>query len=494
MLIRFDDSGPLHRQLYSRLREEILSGRLAAGARLPATRALATDAGVSRNTVLLAYEQLLGEGYAVGRAGSGTYVPEALPGARAIDPRADSRGRPAAGQPAPRLSHYGHTIADWEPSWVAPGARLACDFRYGRPALADFPHEVWRRLIARRLRKAAVRDLDYGPPAGALPLREAVAEYLRRSRGVACTPEQIIIVHGSQQALDLTARVLLDPGDQVLLEEPHYPGAWGVFLAARARIVTAPVDGEGMDVAALPASGRHVRLAYVTPSHQYPTGAIMSVSRRLALLAWAARADAYVLEDDYDSEYRYAGRPIAALQGLDRTGRVIYAGTFSKVLSPGMRLGYVVAPEPLRRPFLAAKALADTGCSVLLQLALADFIREGHFGRHVRRTRARNAARRAVLLEAIQTHLGDAVAVEGANAGLHVLLWLRRVRANTLDTYIARAAAAGVGVYSAASCYVNPPPRAMLLLGYNALTEREIETGIRRLAEVLKAPAKRAGG
>ncbi|MGH7899978.1 MAG: PLP-dependent aminotransferase family protein, partial [Candidatus Binatia bacterium] len=285
--------------------------------------------------------------------------------------------------------------------------------------------------------------------------------------------------------VDLITRVLLDRGDRVLLEEPQYAGARAAFLAAGAEVLTHPVGPEGLDVATLPRRAARARLAYVTPSHQFPTGVIMSAPRRLALLAWAREHRALVIEDDYDGEYRYAGRPIESLQGLDRAGRVIYLGTFSKVMFPALRLGYLVLPEELVRPFRAAKALADTGSSTLEQAALAEFMREGHFERHLHRTRRRNAARRRALLEVIATHLGARVEVSGAEAGLHVLVWLRGVSRRELPRLVERAAAVGVGVYPVTPHYSRPPNRAGLLLGYAALTEREIRRGIEQLAAVV---------
>ncbi|MGH7786566.1 MAG: PLP-dependent aminotransferase family protein, partial [Candidatus Binatia bacterium] len=325
--------------------------------------------------------------------------------------------------------------------------------------------------------------LDYGPPAGLPALREAIAAYLRRARAVSATPEQVIIVSGSQQGLDLCVRVLLDPGDRALLEEPHYPGARAVLLAGGAQVVPAPVGPEGIDTSTLGAALRGVRLAYVTPSHQFPSGALMSLARRLALLRWAARNDVYVVEDDYDSEYRYVGRPVEALQGLDQDDRVIYLGTFSKLLFPALRLGYLVAPPPLVKAFVNAKALADTGSASLEQGALADFIREGHFERHVRRSRARNAARRATLLEAIATHFGRRAEVQAADAGIHILLRLRDMPARRLRAGVARAEQLGVRVYRAATCYLDPPADAGLLLGYAGLAEPQIRAGIRQLAQ-----------
>jgi GntR family transcriptional regulator / MocR family aminotransferase len=484
--IRLDGSEPLHLQLYRALRTAILRGTLPPGSRLPSTRTLAADAGVARNTALLAYDQLLGEGYAVTRRGSGTYVTGELPD-RVLEVPPPSRATPSRDQPRPpRLSRYGTRIRDWRVSWEATRPALRYDFRYGRPAFAEFPWATWRRLLVRRARGAVERDLDYGPAAGLPELRDAVAAYLARSRGVACTPEQVVVVRGTQQAIDLIARLLLDPGDRVAIEEPHYPGARAAFVAAGARLVPVPVDGDGMNVAALDAPARRARLAYVTPSHQFPTGAVLSLPRRLALLAWAEREEAYVLEDDYDSEYRYTGRPLESLQGLDRGGRVIYTGTFSKLLFPALRLGYVVLPPALVRPFTAAKALADAGTPTLEQRALADFIREGHFERHIRRSRARHLERRATLVAAIQSHLGRAVEVAGTSAGIHVVLWLRGVAARQAETYAARARAAGVGIYSVGFCYLRPPRDAGFLLGYSGLSPADIRAGIRRLAPILR--------
>jgi GntR family transcriptional regulator/MocR family aminotransferase len=318
-----------------------------------------------------------------------------------------------------------------------------------------------------------------------MPLREAIADYLHRARAVVCEPEQIVIVNGSQQALDLAARVLLDPGAGVVIEEPHYQGAQQIFLAAGARLYAVPVDAEGLDVSALPDATVGVRLAYVTPSHQFPSGVIMSLTRRLSLLTWAARLDAYVLEDDYDSEFRYAGRAVEAMQGLDRRGRVIYVGTFSKVLFPALRLGYLVLPKPLVQPFIAAKWLTDRHTATLEQEVLTDFIREGHFERHIHRSRTRNATRRAALLEALAEHLGPQGEVAGANAGVHLLLWLRDVPPSQVNSVIAQAARLGVGLYPVTPYYIEPPQRAGLLLGYASMSEAEIRAGIRGLATVL---------
>ncbi len=492
MFVKLDGTGALYQQLYQSLRSAILAGQLAPGTRLPATRAMARELGISRNTVLLAYEQLLAEGYAVGQTGSGTYVASSLPDAMLTTAAVPETVECAPRDVVPRLSAYGrHAVANSPlnpPSDPSRASGLRYDFRYGLPAVEEFPHDIWRRLLARRARSASLRSLRYGSPEGYGPLREAIADYLRRSRAVICDPEQIVVVNGSQQALDLTARVLLDPGDRVVIEEPHYQGARQVFLAAGAELLPGRVDAEGLDVAVLPEGASQARLAFVTPSHQYPSGAIMSLARRLALLSWAEAADAYVLEDDYDSEYRYEGRPVEAVQGLDRNGRVIYVGTFSKVLFPALRLSYMVLPRPLVQPILSAKWLTDRHTSTLEQEMLTDFIREGHFERHLRRSRTRNAALRAVLLDALDTHLGARISISGANAGIHLLVWLHDVAPTQLDALIAAAAHVDVGLYAVTPYYMTPPSLAGLLLGYAAMTETDIRDGIERLAGVLNQP------
>jgi GntR family transcriptional regulator/MocR family aminotransferase len=482
MLLRLDGQGALVQRVYGALRRAILAGEVSPGSRLPSTRALARELDVSRNTVLLAYDQLLAEGYAEGQRGSGTYVTRTLPDASRAAPAPIARRtdpRP------PRLSEYGRRIGPGmvpgPAASVAP--RVRWDFRYGVPAVEDVTQRAWRRLLARHARLASRPRMGYGPAEGVPTLRRVLADYLRRARGLACTPEQVLVVNGSQQAIDLAARVLLDPGCRVVIEDPHYQGARRVFHAAGARVVAVPVDAEGLDVRRLPRAD--VRLAYVTPSHQFPTGVVMSLPRRLALLDWARRARAIVLEDDYDSEFRYEGRPIEALAALDGGVRVLYVGTLSKVLFPALRIGYVVLPPALVEPFRAAKWLADRHTATLEQEALAEFIGEGHFERHVRRARTHHAARRIALLDALRECLGDRAEVVGANAGVHLLVWLRGVAAEALPAIVDRAAAAGVGVYAVSAYYARPPSRAGLLLGYGSLEAREIQDGIRALARVL---------
>jgi GntR family transcriptional regulator/MocR family aminotransferase len=491
VFLTLDNEGPLYAQLCRALRAEILCGRIAPGARVPASRWLAGELRLSRNIVIIAYEQLVAEGYLTARQGAGTFVAAELPEdslgfAPAASATATSE-RPRAA--AVRLSAYARRLnaeaARARFNWEPRRALLPYDFRYGRPSLADFPHAAWCRVLARRARRATVRDLDYGPAEGLPALRVAVADYLHRARAVNCAPEQVLILSGSQQALDLAARVVIEPGDRVVLEDPHYRAARAVFEAAGARVTTVPVDEHGIRIGRLRASRRDYRLVFVTPSHQFPTGALMPLARRLELLSWAARAKALVFEDDYDGEYRYSGRPIEALAALDRGGCVLYAGTFSKLMFPALRLGYLVLPPPLVEPFRSAKALLDTGSPALPQLALVDFIRDGHFERHLRRSRMRNGVRRAALLDAVAECFGARARVAGANAGLHVLLWLPGTPFARTPELIQRAARTGVGVYSVGPFYSAPPRCAGLLMGYAALTEREIREGVRRLAAAL---------
>jgi GntR family transcriptional regulator/MocR family aminotransferase len=469
--------GPLYRRIYLALKSSIHGGRLGPAARLPSTRALAADLGVSRNTVMLAYEQLAAEGYLVSRGRSATSVAGKVPAAAAKV--SDS----PPGKAAPRLSAYARRLVGNPalPASFAAKSGLKYDFRYGRPAVDEFPREIWRRLLAARARRSSRDALGYAPPAGCAPLRERLAGYLRRARGLACDAEQIVIVNGSQQGIDLVARVLLDAGDAAVVEEPHYPGATIPFEAAGAKLVRVPVDGKGLDPSRLPASAR---LAYVTPCHQFPSGVIMPLERRLALLDWAARAGAWVVEDDYVSEFRYEGSPLEALQALDRGARVIYLGTFSKTLFPALRLAYLVLPRALERPFHAAKWAADRFSPMLAQEALADFIAGGQFERYLRRAGARNAARRRTLIAALHRHFGDRVEIAGENTGVHLVVWLNGVRPEATGALVERAARAGVGLYSIAPYYARPQRRAGLLFGYASLSEAEIRAGIRVLAEV----------
>ena len=468
--------GPLYRRVYHALKSMIRDGRLAPDARLPSTRELAADLRISRNTVVLAYEQLLAEGYVVSRNRATTSVASALP----ISSLPES-SRPKPGHP-PRVSVYARRLTGLLGAPPAHASDLRYDFRYGEPSIDEFPREIWRRLLAARARRTGRDAFGYAHPAGYAPLREALAEYLKRARGVVCEADQIVITNGSQQGFDLAARVLLDPGDVAVVEEPHYPGVTIPFEAAGARLARTPVDGGGLQTHRLPS---RARVAYVTPCHQFPTGVIMPLARRLALLAWAARADCWVIEDDYVSEFRYEGHPLEALQSLDRDGRVIYVGTFSKTLFPALRIAYLVLPRSLVPSFVAAKWATDRFSATLAQEALTDFITTGQFERYLRRAGTRNAARRRALIGALRQHFGDRVEIAGENTGVHLVVWLNDVRPRDLAAVIARAREAGVGLYSVAPFHARPPQRAGLLFGYASLTEADIRAAIRRLADVM---------
>jgi GntR family transcriptional regulator/MocR family aminotransferase len=462
------------------IKGQITSAVLGPGAWLPSTRSLAAEWGVSRTTVTAAYEQLAAEGYLVTQQGSRTRVAQGL-GSPPVSLR-----QAALRQSSGRLSQYGQRLSGFD-LLPAPGAaRLVADFRYGDLATADFPLLAWKKAVTTALLRQQPR-LQYGDPCGLPRLRAALQGYLWRARGLRCEPDQVVVVNGSQQGLDLCTRLLLDPGDRVVMENPGYILARQVFLAAGAELIPRDVDAEGMQTQGLP----NARVAYVTPSHQYPLGSVMSAGRRRELLAWAQSAGAYVIEDDYDSEYRFDIGPIPPLQALDDAERVIYLGTVSKTLSPTLRLGYFVVPTALSTVFAKAKGLTDRHSASLEQEALANLIESGAYERHVRRVRRRNGERRATLLAALSAALGDAATVVGADAGLHVVIWLDRVPRAREAALVARAHLAGLGVYPVTPLYAPAlaavrPNTAGLVMGYASLGEETIERGVWTLREVLK--------
>jgi GntR family transcriptional regulator / MocR family aminotransferase len=472
-------SEPLHRQIYFAIRQAILGGALRPGARLPATRALARQLAVSRNTVMAAFEQLHAEGYVDGKVGAGSFVshhlPEAVLGARGRTPR--SAAAPPA-RPGPSL-RGAQLIA------LRSGRSLARPFSPGVPELEQFPFDDWARLLARRWRRPRRAFLVGGDPAGYRPLCQAIADYLASARAVSCSPEQVIVVSGTQQALDLAARVLVNPGDPVWIEEPGYPPSRAVLLAAGARPVPVAIDEEGLSVVQGRAAEPGARLIAVSPSHQFPLGVTMSLKRRLELLDQARAAGGFVLEDDYDSEYRYAGRPLAALQGLDRDGRVIYVGTMSKVMFPGLRLGYMVVPEHLVEAFVAVRRITDTHPTMLAQPALAEFIAEGHLAQHIRRMRSLYAERQRLFLDACARHAEGLIAAEPAAAGMHLVGRLPPALSDRAVSAAARER--GIEAPALSTFYVEHPPRPGLLLGYTGVTPGEIERGVRTLAGAVRA-------
>jgi GntR family transcriptional regulator/MocR family aminotransferase len=443
---------------------------------------MAVELGVARNTVMAAYELLLAEGYLQGKPGSGSYVSKALP-EHLLNAALPDRPAPGATGRPPKLSRRGAALAAIR-QWINSEPKTACAFCPGSPALDAFPGELWARLTARYWRSKPSHLLGYGDPAGHRPLREAIAVYLATSRGVQCHPSQVIIVSGSQQGLDLAARVLLDPRESAWIEDPGYSGARGAFVAAGVRLIPVPVDEEGMNFPSVAHKGGRVRLAYITPAHQYPLGITMSMARRLALLEWANRANAWILEDDYDSEYRYAGRPLAALQGIDSQESVIYLGTFSKVLFPSLRLGYLVVPRSLIDPFVRARALCDGHPPTVAQAVLAEFLTEGHFARHIRRMRHLYAERQEVFVRAATRDLKGLLDVPSRNGGMHLIGWLdERID----DRAVARRVkAGGIVTMPLSSLASGPLTRGGLLLGYTGINARAIREGVRRLAEILR--------
>ncbi|HEU4588365.1 MAG TPA: PLP-dependent aminotransferase family protein [Gemmatimonadales bacterium] len=476
---------PLYRQLYDEVRAAILSGRLAPGTRIPSTRALAEELDLSRNTVALAFGQLHAEGYIEGQARTGTFVTRTLPDVllrvRAPVPPRASRPR------LHTVSARGAVLAGTGICPSEPVRGLVRPFRAGAPALELFPRRTWLRLAARRWRTAEA-PLAYDDPAGYQPLREAIAAHVSAARGAQCTADQVIVVNGSQQGLDLAARVLLDPGDAVWLEDPGYVGARAALLGAGARVVAVPLDGEGLSVADGERLAPDARMACVTPSHQYPTGVTMSAGRRIALLRWATRADGWIVEDDYDSEFRYASRPLACLQGMDVDGRVVYIGTFSKTLFPALRLGYLVVPSHVADAFRAARAVLDRHSPTVDQAVLADFIAEGHFARHVRRMRQVYEERQGVLLDTGRALLGGLMELEPADAGMHLVGWLPR----GMDDGAMQDAlgAEGIDTIALSRHAMRPCDRGALLLGYAAFDRRTIRRGVERMAVVLERAAR----
>ncbi len=470
-----DHSEPISRQIYLWFRHAALSGTLKTGLRLPSSRELADQLEVSRTVVIMAYEQLLAEGYVIGRHGSGTFIAEGLHSADR-NVRAKQTARIV-------LSPYGTYAASAIPKVNVPSPRekrLRYDFSYRSSPLEGFPLAAWQRTLARRARLAPVKAHEYGSAEGKFNLRDAIASHLRRSRAVVCDPSQIVIVNGSQQGLDLAARVLLKTGDRVVLENPHYQGAREIFRAAGAKLLPIPVDRDGLVIEKLPAKAK---LAFVTPSHQFPTGAILPLARRLELLAWAKRAGAVIIEDDYDGEFRYEGQPVESMQGLDTEGRVVYVGTFSRTIFPALRIGYLIAPKSLVPAFTGAKWLADRHTSTLEQETLAEFIVSGAYERYLRKARKANARRREVLLQAIQEHLGDRVAVTGQGSGAHIVLWPKGHISEA--EAISQAAQLDVGVYATSHYFYSRSTRTGLLLGYAHMREQDIREGIRRMGTFL---------
>ncbi|TWI02661.1 GntR family transcriptional regulator/MocR family aminotransferase [Luteimonas cucumeris] len=475
MYLELDGSGPLHSQLTRALKATLLTGNVHVGARLPPTRLLARELGVSRNTVLAAYEQLRAEGFLDGRVGSGSYV---TPPARTAQ---QGTARPAWVEPQ---SAYARRLRAIHNPHVIPGMNadvVRYGFQYGEPLTNPALSTAWARELSHA---AAYTRPGYTRTQGLPALREAVCDYLARRRGVQTRPEDVLIVAGTQQALSLTARVLVDPGTDVAIEEPQYFAARKVMQINGAQLWPIPVDEQGLVTDELPACPP--RLVCVTPSHQFPSGAVMSMSRRLALLDYAERRDCWVLEDDYDGEFRYDSKPIPALRSLDVHDRVIYVGTFSKVLFPALRLGYLIMPAPLRDDFIGAKWADDFGAPAIEQAALANFIGNGGFERHLRRSVRAVEARRSVLLQGLRDCSRGRLEIADSRAGMHIVVWLTGRRKAEGDAFVAHALTRGLALHPISpSYYIDPPDRAGLLMGFAAMSALEIEEGVAAFARCL---------
>jgi GntR family transcriptional regulator/MocR family aminotransferase len=480
-----ESATPLHRQVYAGFRDAILRGDLAAGQQVPSSRTLAADLEISRFPVLDAYAQLLAEGFFESRVGAGTFVSASLP-------RAASQPKKTVDEPS-SSRHASHRSALFPPYELNPWRFGWGAFGVHQPALDQFPFDQWSKLLSRHSRGLQVHPSNNLHPLGLLPFREAICSYLRTARAVRCDPGQVMVVSGSQQALDITTRVLLDPGDEAWIEEPCYPLVRNLLLGSGCRPVAVPVDDEGLNVAAGVRMAPNARVAFVTPSHHYALGATMSASRRFQLLEWSRRASAWIVEDDYDSEYRYDSMPIPSLQGLDTSDRVIYIGTFSKVFRPSLRLGYIVIPADLVDRFAAVRFSMDIFPSYLFQEALTDFMRDGHFVRHIRRMRTLYKSRRATLVESLRAEFGEFLTIHGSEAGMHVTVtYPEGFRAGDArgvsDIAIAtRAAKDKLWLWPLSPCYSGARPRHGFLLGFSNVAEEQMPAAVRRLRQALSA-------
>jgi len=477
------DGTPLFRQVYLQVRAAILSLTLAPGTRLPSTRALASRLRVARASVVSAYEQLLAEGYVAGRIGSGTYVSADLP-------------QPPEGRPAPRRTaaparpRLPPAVTRLEGLVSATGESALRPFAMGRCRMDARTVEAWRRISQRVVRALGATHLGYSDARGLPELCATLCDYLRAARAVRCEPEQIVVTAGTQQAVDLAIRVLFEPGDEAWVEDPGYPLTRAALLAAGVRARPVPVDGQGLDVAAGRRTAPRARAAFVTPSNHFPLGVVLSMARRLELLAWARATGAWIVEDDFDSEFRYEGRPLASLQGLDDGERVIYTGSFNKVLFPGLRVGFAVVPRPLLRAFVAARYLSDRHPPSLTQAVAIEFMREGHFTTHLRRMRQLYREQRDTLAHELARRAGGDVTVDVPDHGMHVVAYLRDGRSDVAAQQAA--AARGVIARAISPLYTTAPPRAGLLLGFTGFAPETIRPAAARLAESL-ADGRRAG-
>lgn len=467
---------PVFRQIYLQLRSAILSGTLLPGIKLPSTRELAVQLGVSRSAAVAAFEQLLAEGYASGKTGAGTYIASDLP-----EPFAAAHGRRKRPVPAARAAAASPDLGGLVDVTNQSDER---PFNLGRTLVDARTAELWRKLSARSLRSFGRHHLGYGDPHGLFELRKSVCDYLQAARAVRCEPEQVVITAGTQQAIDIVIRVMQGPDKEVWIEDPGYALTRLALIAAGATVCPIPVDQHGIDVAAGIRRAPKARAVFITPSHQFPKGVALSMARRLELLAWARESGAWIVEDDYASEFRYGGRPLASLQGLDDAARVIYIGTLNKALFPGLRLGYAVVPPSLAPAFVTARYLMDRQPSSLCQAVVAAFMQEGHFAAHIRRMREMYRDQRDALVVALMRRLGDHLTVDPPDQGMHLVAYTRR---GLSDVTIERAARDhGVVVRAMSRLYVEAPARSGLMLGFSGYPRQTIAPAVARLARAFE--------
>lgn len=514
MILNFNDECPLYKQIYDQLRLQVFQGQLQAGQRLPSSRELAKQLGVSRTSVIQAFDQLNAEGYIYSHSGAGTFVADILPDSRFLRDRNRTakeeksnkdkvRAEKRFSSTSLQLSNTGQALVSLFPSGWQPWQPIAApqyDFRVGGVAMHPRSLHQWQKLV-HQCSSSVSNHLAH--PQGDLNLRRAIAQYLLQHRACRCDESNIVITNGSQQAFDLLGRLLLNPKDNIAIEDPGYIGAQFLFRAQQANIIPIPVDQEGVDVNHLERLKSPAKMIYVTPSHQFPTGVIMSLSRRLALIDWAEKNDAYIIEDDYDGEFRYDGRPIESVQGLDPYQRTIYTGTFSKVLFPSLRVGYTVLPDALVQPFVALKWLSDFQSSSFHQEVLTRWIGDGFHQQHIRRMRKIYTARRKQLIESLSRYFShDEITLCGENSGLHIMLWLNTISQKKQATLLEKCQAQSIALFpiDTSSIALRPKTKLMhttkqsrtekqcaVIIGFSQIEENAIDTAIKKFRDIIVA-------
>lgn len=475
------ETGPIGSQVYHAIRKAILDGRLTSGSRLPSTRTLAEMMSISRNSVIAGFERLIDEGYLLTRRGAGTFVASTIPD-ELIQTTNNLTSLSSSSAPTDALNpNIQKAQTFWSNS--QPNANSGHMFHIGVGCVDLFPHELWGRLLGRIWRQSKKALATFNSPMGYLPLREMICQYVQSTRGLNCQPEQIIIVNGTQQAINLTARVLLKEGDKVWLDDPGYDSALAIFTSYGIEVQPITSDIHGMDISQGITKNPDAKLVFTTPSHQFPLGNTLSLARRIALLEWASKNNMWIFEDDYNSEFRYHSKPIQALQGLDKHQRVIYAGTFSKMMYPGFRLGFLVVPQSLVSAFEVAKYYTDSHSGFLEQATLALFISQGHYARHVRRIRKACYERYLALKNAIETHLSHVFKVEPTDSGIHIVCWLQA--GYTEEYIIKKSREIGLGIQPLSRYCIQPYQKQGVLLGYAAHNPIKIERDIIALAKQL---------